>query len=89
VPSPSALLTANLIGVGDITSARQPQEQRCELLFARRGTKVDLSIVVVQVAQNLTLTPANSSVTFSSNYLVAMVDSGAIGTNQSGRQVRH
>jgi len=37
----------------------------------------------------ITLTPANSTVTFSGNYTVAMIDPGAVGSDQSEGQNRH
>ena len=37
----------------------------------------------------LTLTPANSTVTFNGNYTVAMIDPGAVGSDQSEGQNRH
>lgn len=44
---------------------------------------------IVQAAPQLTVTPANSSVVLTGNYLLAMVDPGAVGTNSSSGQVRH
>jgi hypothetical protein len=43
----------------------------------------------VQAAPTLTLTPANSTVTFDGNYTLAMVDPGAVGSDTSGGQTRH
>jgi len=40
-------------------------------------------------APNLTLTPVNSSITFDGNYTVAMIDPGAVGSDQSNGQHRH
>jgi hypothetical protein len=40
-------------------------------------------------APNLTLTPVNSTVTFDGNYTVAMIDPGAVGSDQSSGQNRH
>jgi len=37
----------------------------------------------------LTLTPANSSITFNGNYTVAMIDPAAVGSDQSDGQHRH
>jgi hypothetical protein len=48
-----------------------------------------LSADQVQAAPTLTLTPANSTVTFDGNYTVAMVDPGAVGSSASGGQTRH
>lgn len=38
---------------------------------------------------NLTLTPANSTITFNGNYTVAMIDPAAVGSDQSQGQNRH
>jgi hypothetical protein len=43
----------------------------------------------VAAMPELTLTPANSTVTFSGNYTVAMIDPGAVGSDQSEGQNRH
>lgn len=43
----------------------------------------------VTSAPNLTLTPANSTITFDGNYTVAMIDPGAVGSDQSTGQNRH
>jgi phosphatidylethanolamine-binding protein (PEBP) family uncharacterized protein len=44
----------------------------------------------VATAPELSVTPANSSVTFSGNYTIAMVDAGPVGTNDAGLGVtRH
>jgi phosphatidylethanolamine-binding protein (PEBP) family uncharacterized protein len=43
----------------------------------------------VTAAPGLTLTPANSTVTFNGNYTVAMIDPGAVGSDQSSGQNRH
>jgi hypothetical protein len=43
----------------------------------------------VATMPELTLTPANSTVTFNGNYTVAMIDPGAVGSDQSGGQNRH
>jgi len=40
-------------------------------------------------APELTLTPVNSTITFNGNYTVAMIDPGAVGSDQSGGQNRH
>ena len=37
----------------------------------------------------ITLTPANSTVTFNGNYTVAMIDPGAVGSDQGEGQNRH
>jgi phosphatidylethanolamine-binding protein (PEBP) family uncharacterized protein len=37
----------------------------------------------------LTITPANSSVTTTGNYTIAMVDAGPVGTDQAAGQTRH
>lgn len=43
----------------------------------------------VKAAPTLTLTPANSTVTFDGKYTVAMIDPAAVGSDQSGGQTRH
>jgi len=43
----------------------------------------------VQGAPTLTLTPANSTVTFDGKYTVAMIDPAAVGSDQSKGQTRH
>jgi hypothetical protein len=43
----------------------------------------------VAAAPNLTITPANSTITFNGNYTVAMIDPGAVGSDQSSGQNRH
>lgn len=47
------------------------------------------STTEVSSAPDLTLTPANSSVTFNGNYTVAMIDPAAVGSDQSQGQNRH
>jgi len=43
----------------------------------------------VATMPDITLTPANSTVTFTGNYTVAMIDPGAVGSDQSEGQNRH
>jgi len=43
----------------------------------------------VKAAPSLFLTPANSSVTFTGNFTLAMVDAGFVGYNESQGQTRH
>jgi len=69
--NPSAILTANFNGVGDITPGQPLTEDQ------------------VQAAPALTLTPANSTVTFDGKFTLAMVDPGAVGSDASGGQTRH
>jgi hypothetical protein len=68
---PTAVLTANFQGVGDITPGQLISEDQ------------------VTSSPNLTLTPANSTITFNGNYTVAMIDPGAVGSDQSQGQNRH
>jgi len=68
---PTALLTADYQGLGNITAGQLVSEDQ------------------VTSSPDLTLTPANSSVTFDGNYTIAMVDPGAVGSDQSQGQHRH
>jgi len=68
---PTAILTANFQGLGDITPG--------ELVSKDQVTN----------SPNLTFTPANSTITFNGNYTVAMIDPGAVGSDQSQGQNRH
>jgi phosphatidylethanolamine-binding protein (PEBP) family uncharacterized protein len=43
----------------------------------------------VKAAPSLSLTPANSSVTFTGNFTLAMVDAGPVGYDESQGQTRH
>jgi len=43
----------------------------------------------VKPMPGLSVTPGNSSVTFSGNYTLAMVDAGPVGTDESAGQTRH
>jgi phosphatidylethanolamine-binding protein len=68
---PTAVLTANFQGVGDITPGQLISQDQ------------------VANSPNLTLTPANSTITFNGSYTVAMIDPGAVGSDQSQGQNRH
>jgi hypothetical protein len=43
----------------------------------------------VKAAPTLTLTPANSTITFDGKYTLAMIDPAAVGSDQSNGQTRH
>ncbi|KAF9792422.1 phosphatidylethanolamine-binding protein [Thelephora terrestris] len=68
---PTAVLTANFQGLGDITPGQLISQDQ------------------VANSPNLTLTPANSTITLNGNYTVAMIDPGAVGSDQSQGQNRH
>jgi len=48
-----------------------------------------LSQAQARPTPSLSLTPANSSITFSGNFTLAMVDAGPVGFNESQGQTRH
>lgn len=68
---PTAILTANFQGLGEITPGQLVSKDQ------------------VTNSPNITLTPANSTITFNGNYTVAMIDPGAVGSDQSQGQNRH
>lgn len=68
---PTAVLTANFQGLGDITPGQLVSKDQ------------------VTNSPNLTLTPANSTITFDGNYTIAMIDPGVVGSDQSQGQNRH
>jgi phosphatidylethanolamine-binding protein (PEBP) family uncharacterized protein len=49
----------------------------------------NLSVSQVASAPELTITPANSSASFSGNYTLVMADANVVGTNESEGQTRH
>jgi hypothetical protein len=86
---PTAILTANFQGLGSITPGQLIPENR-------QNPRVLFFIILrlnstTEVASppELTLTPVNSTVAFNGNYTVAMVDPGAVGSDQSQGQNRH
>ena len=85
---PTAILTANFSGLS-ITPGQNVSEDRQHLqslfsIFLRLNSTTE-----VANAPDLTLTPLNSTVTFNGNYTVAMIDPGAVGSDQSSGQNRH
>jgi len=48
-----------------------------------------LTVDVVKPQPNITVTPANSSVTLTGKYTIAMVDADVVGTNEDTGQTRH
>ena len=86
---PTAILAANFEGLGSITPGQVVTKERQYLqgLFFIRLKLNDTTEVATM--PELTMTPANSTVTFNGNYTVAMIDPGAVGSDQSQGQNRH
>ena len=59
------------------------------------STRIDFVLLMVRVISEvkplpaLSVTPANSSVSLSGNYTLAMVDADIVGTDESKGQTRH
>jgi hypothetical protein len=85
---PSAVLSIAYTGVGSVSPGQRltiprksPCHRKVQHLFTFRAE--------VAAAPTLTITPANSSVTTTGNYTIAMMDAGPVGTDQAGGQTRH
>ena len=86
---PTAILAANFQGLGTITPGQLiSKDRQCLQGQSSICPRLNNSTEVAN-APDLTLTPANSTVTFNGNYTVAMIDPGAVGSDQSNGQSRH
>ena len=85
---PTAILDVNFPGLGSITPGQLVSKNGQNIQGLSHFPRLNESTEVTD-APNLTLTPANSTVTFNGNYTVAMIDPGAVGSGQSNGQMRH
>jgi phosphatidylethanolamine-binding protein len=96
---PSAVLTVTFSGVGAISPGQNLSTQRESLSLSlsphsvpfrtRNGWLTDALLTEVAAAPELTIVPANSSVSLAGNYTLVMADADIVGTNESVGQTRH
>lgn len=86
---PSAVFTLSYTGVGDIAPGQLLTKERKYPFFSFSGpTSSHISPEVAPTPQ-LLVTPANSSVSLTGSFTLAMVDAGPVGTDESQGQTRH
>ncbi len=95
---PSALMTVTFSGVGAITPGQNLSQQREYSHFSRMQFKLiltswvgrlDMLFTEVAPTPQITVVPANSSVSLQGNYTLVMADANIAGTDESVGQTRH
>jgi len=90
---PSAVMNVTFSGVGAISPGQNlSKERECPFFFLPLQGKekvADGRTIEVAAAPEITIVPANSSVSLAGNFTLLMADADVVGTKESVGQTRH